>query len=58
MRWRQGTRVPHHVYEQLGSEPNRSAFPDGDRPVAMFCDPVDAEMAVNAVNFNLAREQL
>lgn len=58
MRWRQGSRVPHHVYEQMGGEPNRAALPDGDRPVATFFDPIDAEMAVKAVNFYLDREQL
>lgn len=48
--WRVGGKVPHHVYEQRGAEPDRRPWPDGDRPVGMFLDPGDARRAVGAVN--------
>jgi hypothetical protein len=48
-RWRQGGKVPHHVYAQRGDEPDRRPWPDGDPPVAMFLDPVDAELACRAI---------
>lgn len=50
MRWRQGGKVPLNVYEQLGDEPDRRPWPDGDRPVTMFQTVADAELAVRAVN--------
>jgi hypothetical protein len=49
-RWRQGGRVPHHVYAQRGDEPDRSAYPEGDHPIAMFVSPETAHRAVEAVN--------
>lgn len=48
--WRQGGKVPMHVYEQRGDEPDKRPWPDGDRPVATFFDPEDAQIAVDAVN--------
>jgi hypothetical protein len=54
--WRQGTKVPHHVYRQRGPEPDTRAWPDGDEPVATFLDPIDAAFAVSAVNDELHRE--
>ena len=54
-RWRQGTRVPHHVYRQRGDEPDHRPWPDGDPLVAMFIDPLDeAELACRAVNAYLS----
>lgn len=50
IRWRRGSRNPFTVYEQLGEEPDRRAFPDGDRPVGFFLDQDAAELAVRAVN--------
>ena len=50
MRWRQGGKVPMTVYEQLGPEPDRRPWPEGDRPVAMFQTVADAELSVRAVN--------
>lgn len=49
-RWRQGSRVPHHVYLQRGDKPDHRPWPDGDLPVAVFLNPEDAELAVRAVN--------
>lgn len=48
--WRLGGKVPHHVYRQRGTEPDRRPWPDGDPPVAMFLDPADAMLAVLSVN--------
>lgn len=48
--WRQGRKVPHHVYAQTGDEASSAAWPNGDRPVATFFDPADAEFACFAVN--------
>lgn len=48
--WRQGGKVPHHVYRQRGPEPDRRPWPDGDPPIATFLNPEDAELAVRAVN--------
>lgn len=39
MTWRHGSRTPQLVYRQLA-----------DDPIAMFMDPVDAAVAVRAVN--------
>ena len=47
---RQGQRVPHHVYHQLGDRPDRQAWPAGDEPVGMFADPLSAELACRGVN--------
>lgn len=49
-RWRQGGKVPHHVYQQRGDEPDRRPYLDGDPPIAMFLDPADAMTAVLTVN--------
>lgn len=57
MRWRQGGKVPLNVYEQLGDEPNRAPWPDGDRPVTMFQTVADAELAVRAVNAFMEQEE-
>lgn len=46
---RVGSRVLHHVYRQVGPEPDRRPFPDGDPPLGMFVNPVDAEWARLAV---------
>lgn len=46
MTWRQGTRVPIHLYDQHGPEPDTRPWPDGDRPVAIFRDRADAARAV------------
>ena len=51
MKWRQGGKVPHHIYEQLGDEPNSAPWPNGDRPVATFFNPEDAKRACEAFNF-------
>lgn len=48
--WRQGGKVPHHIYRQRGDEPDRRPWPDGDPPVATFLDPADALLAVSSVN--------
>lgn len=50
IRWRQGGKVPLHVYRQRGDEPDRRPYPDGDPPIAMFLTPEDAELACRAVN--------
>lgn len=50
MMWRQGRRVPHHVYVQRGDEPDDRAWPDGDQPIGFFVDPELARLAVEAVN--------
>ena len=47
---RQGQRVPHHVYHQLGEHPDRREWPVRDEPVGMFVDPLTAELACRAVN--------
>lgn len=52
--WRQGTRIPHHVYAQHAHKPDRRAWPDGDKPIATFHNPADAALAVIAVNTYLA----
>lgn len=44
-RWRQGRRVPNHVYAQEGDQPA-----DADRWVGSFPDPADARRAVEAVS--------
>jgi hypothetical protein len=49
-KWRQGGKVPHHVYVQRGEEPDRRPWPDGDPPIGMFLNPEDAELACTAVN--------
>jgi len=54
VRWRQGRKVPHHVYRQLGDEPDTRPWPAGDPPVATFLDPADAALAVEAVNTRVA----
>jgi hypothetical protein len=38
-----------HVYRQRGPIPDRRPWPDGDPPIATFCDAADAELAVRAV---------
>ena len=48
--WRQGSRVPHHVYHQVGDEPNYEPWPRGDPLVATFFEPADADLACRAVN--------
>lgn len=53
-RWRQGTRVPNHVYLQRNDQPDRRPWPDGDPPIATFLDPLEAELACRAVNAYLA----
>jgi hypothetical protein len=49
-RWRQGGKVPHHIFEQRGRIPDRRPWPDGDPPIGFFTDPVHARLAVEAVN--------
>lgn len=56
-RWRQGEKVPHHVYRQRGDEPDCRPWPDGDRPVATFFDPNDAELACHAVAFAVSQQR-
>jgi hypothetical protein len=56
VKWRQGLHVPHHVYAQWGRDPDTTRWPDGDRPVATFHSPEDAELAVRAVNELLRHE--
>ena len=46
---RVGGKVPHHVYRQEGPLPDRRPFPEGDPPLGMFVNPVDAAWAVLAV---------
>lgn len=50
MKWRQGRKVPIHVYEQKGPEPSDAPQPNGDRPVATFLTERDAQMACFAVD--------
>lgn len=50
MTWRQGRKVPHHIYRQRGDEPDNRAWPEGDEPIGVFFSPEDAELAVGAVN--------
>lgn len=38
-----------HVYRQRGPVPDRRPWPDGDPPIGMFLDPLDAQLAVRAV---------
>lgn len=49
--WRQGRRVPHHLYRQKSTSaaPSTLPWPDGDEPIAMFIHPDDAKRAVDAV---------
>lgn len=54
--WRQGGKIPHHVYAQRGDEPDRRPYPDGDPPIATFLNPADAELAVQAVNWLIDHE--
>lgn len=42
--WRQGRKVPHHVYRQIGEHPD-----DSDPWVGSFPDPRDAAAACAAV---------
>lgn len=49
-RWRRGGKNPHTVYRQLGDEPDRRPYPDGDPFVGVFLSPEDAAYAVEAVN--------
>jgi hypothetical protein len=49
-RWRQGGKVPHHLYAQRDDVPDRRPWPDGDPPIGMFLDPADAMTACLAVN--------
>lgn len=49
MKWRQGRKVPNHVYEQRGPEPSDAPQPHGDRPVATFFSEKDAQMACFAI---------
>lgn len=55
--WRQGGKVPQHVYRQKGDKPNREPQPHGDEPIAMFTSARDAEIAVKAVNEMLWRRR-
>lgn len=48
--WRAGGKNPHVLYRQLGAEPDRRPWPDGDPCIGSLFHPDHVKRAVEAVN--------